>query len=93
MGKKTTLVNRHDDEPFDFGGVPYDEGNLMGEMMSAAMSSCDHQMKIALELTQLIVSTDPLDNVEEQTFSVFKKAMNVVRENYPIKSMMKEFED
>ena len=93
MGKKTTLVNRRDDEPFDFGGGLYDEGSLMGEMMSSAMSSCDHQMKIALELTQLIVSTNPVQNVEEQTFSVFKKAVKVVRENYLLKSMMKEFED
>ncbi|NSL17256.1 hypothetical protein HRQ65_02510 [Tatlockia micdadei] len=61
----------------------------MTSAINGLINASNQQMKIAFELTKLIVGSN---NTEDQVFSVYQKALKIVCENYSLKTMLKEFE-
>ncbi|KTD24043.1 MULTISPECIES: hypothetical protein [Legionella] len=67
---------------------PFDEANMTGAI-NGLIEASNQQMKIAFELTKLIAGNN---NNEEQVFSVYKKAVKIVCENYSLKNLLNELE-
>lgn len=92
MVKKNTLKVREEDI-FDFS----DTSNACGEetmvgIMSGMLEASNNQMMMAIELTKLIVANNPVKNMEDHVFSVFKKATRVIGDNFALKSIMEQIE-
>lgn len=93
MAKKNVLKVR-EEELFDFSDASeasYDEGTMVG-VMSGILEASNTQMMMAIELTKLIVANNPVKNMEEHVFSVFKKATKVIGENFALKNIMEQME-
>lgn len=93
MAKKNMLKVR-EEEIFDFSDMSddaYDEGTMVG-VMSGILEASNNQMMMAIELTKLIVANNPVKNMEEYVFSVFKKATKVIGENFALKNIMEQME-
>ena len=91
MAKKNQL-KKHE-EYFDV--TPFDDEEYSNDMMTGIMSgmldASNNQMMMAIELTKLIVGNSTIENREEHVFSVFKKAVKVVGENFALKNLMEQF--
>ena len=93
MAKKNTL-KVHEEEIFDFSGMSddgYDDGTMIG-VMSGMLEASNNQMMMAIELTKLIVGNNPVKNMEDHVFSVFKKATKVIGENFALKNIMEQMQ-
>jgi hypothetical protein len=93
MAKKNTLKVR-EEETFDFSDMSddaYDEGTMVG-VMSGMLEASNNQMMMAIELTKLIVANNPVKNMEDHVFSVFKKATKVIGENFALKNIMEQMQ-
>ncbi|MDR3503875.1 MAG: hypothetical protein P4L79_14955 [Legionella sp.] len=93
MAKKNKIENQ--EEEMDFMSLFEEEdynNDMMVDVMRDTISACNNQMQIAAELTKLIVDGSITENREEQVFSVFKKAVSVVSESFPLKNIMSQFE-
>ena len=93
MAKKNTLKVR-EEEIFDFSDMSddaYDEGTMIG-VMSGMLEASNNQMMMAIELTKLIVGNNPVKNMEDHVFSVFKKATKVIGENFALKNIMEQMQ-
>lgn len=56
------------------------------------LESSNNQMTLALELTKLVVEKNAATNMkEEEVFSVFKKSLGVISENFPLKKLWGKF--
>lgn len=87
MSKKKSVVVVEEDnmfEDFDLDDMHYPEDG-MSDVMNGMLDASNQQMSIALELTKLIVGNNP---TEEQVFSVFKKATQVVGDNFALKKLL-----
>ena len=83
-------VENQEDE-MDFMSLFEEEGyseDMMVDVMRDTIAACNNQMQIAVELTKLIIEGSITENREEQVFSVFKKAVSVVSESFPLKNIM-----
>lgn len=71
-----------------------DEANLVGnevltEMMGNFVEASNEQIKMAVELTKLVVANNSNQTItEENVFATFKKASKVISESYPLKSLL-----
>ena len=94
MAKKNTVKVR-DEEIFDFNDMSYedsyDQDTMMG-VMSGMLEASNNQMMMAIELTKLIVANNPVKNMEEHVFAVFKNATKVVGENFALKNLMEQMQ-
>ena len=63
--------------------TPLDEEVVVG-MMGSMLEASNNQMLIAIELTKLIVGSNPVKNMEDHVFAVFKKATKVIGEAFPL---------
>jgi hypothetical protein len=82
----------HDhDEEFDFNEMSF-EDDSMSEIMNNMLETSNNQMLIALELTKLIATNNPVKNMEDHVFSVYKKATKLVAENFPLKKLLEQIE-
>lgn len=94
MAKKNTVKVR-DEEIFDFNDMSYedsyDQDTMMG-VMSGMLEASNNQMMMAIELTKLIVANNPVKNMEEHVFTVFKKATKVIGENFALKNIMEQMQ-
>ena len=94
MAKKNALKAR-EEEIFDFHEMSdddaYDEGTMIG-VMSGMLEASNNQMMMAIELTKLIVANNPVKNMEDHVFSVFKKATKVIGENFALKNIMEQMQ-
>ncbi len=94
MAKKNALKVR-EEEIFDFHDMSdddaYDEETMIG-VMSGMLEASNNQMMMAIELTKLIVANNPVKNIEEHVFSVFKKATKVIGENFALKNIMEQMQ-
>jgi len=93
MAKKNALKVR-EEEIFDFSDMSddaYDEGTMVG-VMSGMLEASNNQMMMAIELTKLIVANNPVKNMEDHVFSVFKKATKVIGENFALKNIMEQMQ-
>jgi len=92
MAKKNKLQVQ-DDDIFDFSDMAYDDAydqeTMMG-VMSGMLEASNNQMMMAIELTKLIVANNPVKNMEDHVFSVFKKATKVIGENFALKNIMEQ---
>lgn len=70
-----------------FGNDDYSD-DMMVDVMGSMLEATNNQMTMALELTKLIVANSQVKDMEEYVFSIFKKAVKVVGENYPLKNIM-----
>lgn len=92
MAKNKSL--KKPDELFDIDLIrelssPNDEA--LAGMMVGLIDASNHQQKMAIELTKLVVekSTENMD--EEKIFLTFKQASKVVIENFPLKELWETF--
>lgn len=100
MAKKNALKVR-EEEIFDFHDMSdddaYDDETMIG-VMSGMLEASNNQMMMAIELTKLIVANnpvkniDPVKNIEDHVFSVFKKATKVIGENFAMKNIMEQMQ-
>ena len=93
MAKKNTL-KVCEEEIFDFSDMSddaYDEGTMVG-VMSGMLEASNNQMMMAIELTKLIVANNPVKNMEDHVFSVFKKATKVIGEHFALKNIMEQMQ-
>ena len=93
MAKKQAL-KVHEKDVFDFSDMSddlYDEDTMVG-VMSGILEASNNQMMMAIELTKLIVANNPVKNMEDHVFSVFKKATKVIGENFALKNIMEQME-
>lgn len=89
MAKKKTVSTRELDV-YDFNDMQddaYDEGTMVG-VMRGMLEASNNQKMMAIELTKPIVANNPVKNMEEHVFSVFKKATKVIGENFALKNIM-----
>lgn len=94
MAKKNKLQIQ-DDDIFDFSDMAYDDAydqETMVGVMSGMLEASNNQMMMAIELTKLIVANNPVKNMEDHVFSVFKKATKVIGENFALKNIMEQIE-
>lgn len=93
------MTNKNDEllefsETFDFDedSMYLDEDQGIEAMMSMIKAS-NTQMKIAVELTKLVL-THSADKAmtEEQIYAIFNNASKVIAENPALKSMMQQLE-
>ena len=88
--EKPTASKKQSTPEFDFSDMMMDspdEEFALG-MMSGLIEAYRHQQQSAIELTKLVVennSTNPMK--EEEIFSTFKRASQVVSEISPIKEL------
>ncbi len=96
MAKKNSVKKQDElDDVFDFSHMAYDESydqETMLEVMGSMLEASNNQMMIAIELTKLIVANNPVKNMEDHVFSVFKRATKVVGENFALKNIMDQIE-
>lgn len=97
MSKKNK-VEVQEEEVFDFSEMfhehdddCYDDDDMAG-IMRDMLEASNNQMMMAIELTKLIVANNPVKNMEEHVFSVFKNATKVIGENFALKSIMEQIE-
>ena len=96
MAKKNSLKKQAElDDVFDFNVIShensYDEDTMLG-VMGGMLEASNNQMMMAIELTKLIVANNPVKNMEDHVFSIFKKATKVIGENFALKNIMEQLE-
>ena len=94
MAKKNKLQVQ-DDDVFDFSDMAYDDAydqETMMVVMSGMLEASNNQMMMAIELTKLIVANNPVENMEEHVFSVFKNATKVIGENFALQNIMEQIQ-
>ena len=94
MAKKNTVKVR-DEDIFDFNEMSYEDSydqDAMVGVMSGMLEASNNQMMMAIELTKLIVANNPVKNMEEHVFSVFKKATKVIGESFALKNIMEQIQ-
>jgi hypothetical protein len=92
MAKNKKVIQEEFEEVFDFSDMDdmYDDG-AMSEVMQILMESSNHQMKMAVELTKLIVENNLAKNADaDAVFSLFKKASKVISETHNLNVLMEE---
>jgi hypothetical protein len=94
MAKKNALKAR-EEEIFSFHEMSdedaYDEEAMLG-VMSGMLEASNNQMMMAIELTKLIVGNNPVKNMEDHVFAVFKKATKVIGDNFALKNIMDQIQ-
>jgi len=84
--------NDCDDSDFDVSAFTdqFDNGNQEAiDFMQGMLGSCHEQMRTALELTKLIVEKSTIKDInEEKIFSIYKKALKVTSESFPLTEML-----
>ena len=68
---------------------PNDE--VIASMMIGLIKASNHQQKMAIELTKLVVEKSAETMNEEKVFLSFKRASKVVGENFPLNVFMINF--
>ena len=99
MAKKNSLKKQDKElSVYDFSDDAYtyddayDQGTMVG-VMSGMLEASNNQMMMAIELTKLIVANNnPVENMEDHVFSVFKKATQVICEGFALKNIMEQME-
>jgi hypothetical protein len=97
MAKNTILKNHKEKDDFNFSeilGSSYDDSDeAIAGMMSGMLEASNNHMMLALELTKLAVGKNTSKDMnEEEIFSIFKKALGVITENFPLKALWEKLE-
>ncbi len=94
MAKKNAVKAR-DEDFFDFNEISsadtVNQETMVG-VMSGMLEASNNQMMMAIELTKLIVANNPVKNMEDHVFSVFKKATKVIGENFALQNIMEQIQ-
>ena len=92
MAKNKTLKKYDELMDVDFAedySSPNDEA--IAGMMAGLIEASNHQQKIAIELTKLVIEKSSEAMNEEKIFSAFKRASKVVTESVPLKELWEKF--
>ena len=92
MAKNKTLKKYDELMDVDFSedfSSPNDE--TIAGMMAGLIEASNHQQKIAIELTKLVVEKSAESMNEEKIFSAFKRASKVVTESAALKELWAQF--
>lgn len=95
MAKKNSVKKQELPDVFDFSDMSYDDAydqETMVGVMSGMLEASNNQMMMAIELTKLIVANNPVKDMEEHVFSVFKNATKVIGENFALKNIMEQIQ-
>lgn len=68
---------------------PGDE--VIAGFMSGLIEASNNQLRVAIELTKLVVEKSAGNMSEENVFSAFKRATKVVTESIPLKELWEKF--
>lgn len=97
MAKTSAVKKYKQQEPdFDFSELPDmdsspEEGYILG-MMSGMIEAYRHQQQTAIELTRLAIEKNASENMsEEEVFSTFKRACQIVSDISPIRDLFEKF--
>jgi hypothetical protein len=95
MAKNKSFQTESDDS-FDFSSLVDEnsyESETLANMVSGIIQASHDQMVLAVELTKLAIEKNSSQNLnEEQIFSTFKRACNVISESSPLKDFLKHLE-
>lgn len=93
MSKDSCAVNKQEEtEHFDFSGSmepSFDEGAL-SDLTAIMIEAINHQSRLAFDLTKLIVEKAPGNLNEQDIFSVFERANQLVADTLPLKSILEK---
>lgn len=92
MAKNKTLKKYNELMDVDFEedfSSPNDE--VIAGMMAGLIEASNHQQKIAVELTKLVVEKSTEAMSEEKIYSAFKRASKVVKESAALKELWEQF--
>lgn len=90
MAKNKVIKKDELEDVFDFSTMlePAYEEEIMTDMMKCLVESGTQQMRLAFELTQLIVEKNPSEKMtEEQILASFKRASKAVTANFPMEGL------
>lgn len=90
MAKNKIIKKDELEDVFDFSTMlePTYEEEIMTDMMKCLIESGTQQMRLAFELTQLIVEKKPSEKMtEEQILASFKRASKAVTANFPMEGL------
>lgn len=88
MAKNTALKKQEDD--FDFSEMMMESSygdEAINGMMGNVIEASNHQMRLAFDLTKLVVEKSSENMNEEAIFLAFKRASKTVAENLPLKAL------
>lgn len=93
MSKSKEISKEEYEEIFDFSEMGMDDESYddhsMSDMMHVLMESSTSQMKIAMELTKLMVETNLAKYTnEDDVLSAFRKAAKTVHETHNLNTLM-----
>ena len=82
------------EDDFDFPEMidsSYDDEVMTG-IMNGMVEASNNQMLLALDLTKLALDKNSKEMNEDEVFSIFNKASEVIYERYPLRKLMEKFE-
>lgn len=92
MGKKNKDIVEYDTELDEFGFDAFDDELdelSMSDLMTGFIEAKKEKIKLALELTKLVVTTDSSKKTEEHVFSAYNKALEVIEDSFGFEEMFK----
>lgn len=94
---KTSVLKRQQKQyapDFDFSDLPINsspEDEIVLGMMTGLIEAYRHQQQTAIELTRLAIEKNASENMsEDEIFSTFKRASQIVSETSPIKELFEK---
>lgn len=95
MPKKNVLKKYdalHDFDGSDESDPSYDEA--MTGVMHGLIEASNNHMTLAIELTKLAVEKHSSKEMnEDEVFSIFKKASEVIADSFPLKALWEKFSE
>jgi hypothetical protein len=93
MAKNAISKKQHTESPFDYSDFmePYDDNEMMSNMVGGLIEVSNQQMRLAFDLTSLIIANTQDKNGlnQEKILEIFQHASKDVSENLPIKAFWK----
>ena len=89
MSKNKALKREQETRNFDFSEImesPFGDEAISG-MMGNVIEANNQQMRLAFDLTRLVVEKNSEKMNEEAIFSTFRRASKAVAENLPLKEI------
>lgn len=93
---KSNIVKKRDnailEDEFDFQNIfqSHEDDEAIAGIMHGIIEASNNQMTLAVELTKLVVNKNTNNMHEEEVFSIFKKASNVIATCNPMKGLMEQ---
>jgi len=92
MARNKSIKQYDDLMEIDFSNDMNSPGDeVIAGMMNGLVEASNHQQKLALELTKLIVEKSTEQMTEEEIFLAFKRSQKAIADNFPLKELWEKF--